>query len=471
MIPVFFNRSLFVFLAFFTLWACDSKDKTATEPDPGVRSASADYSEAVVFSGSRSTDGGKVYEVLPGPAVMNPAMNPTPFSDNINMTSGSYTLEVSDVDEEDSPTSADAASNVSIMFTGDDGRRYKISNINIIHKENGAGDHTFFGGVGRNKVMHGNTGIGTGLMPKMLAYITLWGLADLKDATTDSVLATNRVIHIMTATNVRDENLKMIPSTAVDSSDHNFWRAQTHIILPPQDTQGNSDPVPGTPYGFLHMMFEDVELFSSNRDQGLAYEVLPGPAVINPAMSPTPFSDRVALASGFVSLKTSDTDANDSGQSNDAIDEFTLRFERPDGTVFTIDAVQAVHKPEGSGDHTFFGGVGYDKDMHGNTGIGTGLMPRMLAYITFWGVADLKDGNGNVLDSSRPIHVMVASRARRDDLSLIGDVSTDQTDHSADKVEIHVILPPTDTAGNPDPVAGSGHGFLHLMFEKVSLQN
>ncbi len=470
MILAILRKGMLLFFGFLLIWACDSNNTSVTDSGTIIRSASASYNDVTAFSGSKSSTLGKVYEVLPGPAVMDPAMSPTPFSDNINLTTGSYTFEVTDVDEQDSPNSGDAAGSVNITFTGDDGRHYKITNINIIHKPDGAGDHTFFGGVGLNKMMHGNTGIGTNLMPKMFAYITLWGLADLIDADTDSILATNRVIHIMTATNVRDENLKMIPSAEIDSSDHNFWKKQTHIILPPQDMQGNMDSVPGTNYGFLHMMFEDVDLFSSSHDFSLAYEVLPGAAVINPAMNLTPFSDRVGLASGSFTLKTTDTDEKDSEQSSDNVDKFSLRFERLDGTVFTMDAIKVIHKADGTGDHTFFGGVGYDKEMHGDTGIGTGLMPKMLAYITLWGIADLKDGGGNVLANQRLVHIMVASRARTKDLALINDVDTDKTDHSPEKVEVHVILPPQDTAGNMDPVPGSGHGFLHLMFEQVSLE-
>jgi hypothetical protein len=109
--------------------------------------------------------------------------------------------------------------------------------------------------------------------------------------------------------------------------------------------------------------------------------------------------------------------------------------------------------------------------MHGNTGIGTDLMPKMLAYITLWGTADLKDGDGNILASDRLIHIMVASRARTPDLKLITDVATDATDHSKDMYETHVILPPLDLEGNKSPVPGTGFGFLHLMFENVKITN
>ncbi|MEQ9442776.1 MAG: hypothetical protein RIG62_27290 [Cyclobacteriaceae bacterium] len=99
-------------------------------------------------------------------------MNPTPFSNNSASTSGDYLLEIMDVNDKDSPDSKDAVERVRILFTGNDGTEYLIDRIDVIPKPEGSGDHTFFGGVGLNKVMHGNTGIGTGLVPKVLSSVS-----------------------------------------------------------------------------------------------------------------------------------------------------------------------------------------------------------------------------------------------------------------------------------------------------------
>ena len=453
-----------------SLFGCSKdKDNIINPPTSQTRSASASYPDAVAFSTSKSSVSGAVYEVLPGPAVMNPAMSPTPFSDNLATTTGSYSVTVKDVDAEDSEASQDEVTSVNILFTGSNGTRYKIDKINIIHKPAGMGDHSFFGGIGRNEMMHGDTGIGTNLMPKMLSYITLWGIVDLKNADTDQVVAAGRIIHLMTATKVRDENLKMKASATEDLSDHNISMAETHIILPPLDMQGNMSPVPGTAHGFLHMMFEEAVLEQPNRDWKTVYEILPGPAAMNPMMNPTPFSNRIALASGSFTLKVKDATNDDSPESQDSVEEFNLQFRRLDGTTFTADAIKVIHKEKGSGDHTFYGGVGFDKVMHGNTGIGIEMMPKLLSYITVWGVVDLKDGDGNVVAKDRLIHIMVSSRARTDDLKLITSADVDETDHSQEKVEVHVILPPQDMSGNMSPVPGTGHGFLHLMFEEATL--
>ena len=463
-----FTAAIFITLGLFS--SCD-EEVLENRPGPGSNGTAAslaDYSEMIKFKTTKICSEGMVYEVLPGPAAIDPSKKGTPFSNSTTKTTGSYEFTVADLSETDATDSKDSTREVDIQFTGNDGRTYTIDDISIIHKPQGAGDHTFFGGVGLNKVMHGNTGIGSGLMPKLLAYITLWGKTDLKDASTGEVVAEDRLIHIMTTTNVRDEDRNLLTSTEVDSSDYNVRETQTHIMMPPKDTKGNKSPIPGTDHGFLHFVFEKVQLMNANRDWKKAFEVLPGPAAINPNKSPTPFSNRIGVGAGQYNLLVLDLDDKDSKDSRDRVNKVSIKYKRPNGSMFQIDDIDIIHKPEGSGDHTFFGGVGYNKTMHGNTGIGTGLMPKLEAYITLWGKADLKDGQGNVLASDRLIHIMVTSRARKDDLTLITSTDTDETDHS--KRETHIILPPKDMQGNPSPIHGTRHGFLHLMFEDVEVK-
>ena len=460
-----------VFLAMAIFSSCTEEGLNDSDKNlKKTASSSADYSQMVQFKTTSSSSNGMVYEILPGPAAVNPSMDPTPFSNNTQKVSGSYSFTVVDENETDATNSSDAVTNVDIRFTGNDGQEYQIDEINIIHKPQGSGDHTFFGGVGLNKVMHGNTGVGTNLMPKLLSYITLWGITDLKDANTGEVIAEDRLIHIMTSTNVRDNQLNLLTSTEEDASDYNIRKAHTHIMLPPKDTEDNASPVPGTDHGFLHIMFEDVNLSDANRDWKKAYEILPGPAVINPEMSPTPFSNRIGLGAGKYNLSVTDLNEEDSEDSQDRIDDINIQYMRPNGKMFKINDIRIIHKAEGSGDHTFFGGVGLDKTMHGNTGIGNNLMPKLKSYITLWGKTDLMDGQGNVLASDRLIHIMVSSRARTEQLNLIASIDTDETDHSPELRETHIILPPQDMQGNPSPVPGTKHGFLHLMFEEVDLQ-
>ncbi len=454
---------------FFGLASCNNDGNGPQQPVAINASSSVDYSKLLTFSGSKNSGNGKIYEILPGQSVIDPSLNPTPFSNNIIETSGTYEFIVKDDVDVDSPGSTDEVLIVNIEFTANDGKKFEIDKINIIHKPDGVGDHTFFGGIGLNKVMHGDTGIGTGLMPKMLSYITLWGMVDLKNAETGDVVASNRIVHIMVGSRVRNKNLELIPTVENDLSNHDTWMAETHVILIPQDKDGNMSPVPGTAHGFLHMMWENIELTNDTRDWKKAYEILPGPSAINTAMSPTPFSDRIAFGSGSYSFEVIDNVDEDSEASTDILKNVNIKYQRPNGDMFMINNIEIIHKELGTGDHDYFGGVGINKVMHGNTSIGTNLMPKMLSYVTLWGIADLKDGSGAVLASNRLVHIMVASRARTEDLKLMTDVVNDVTDHSPDQYETHVILPPLDLDGNKSPVAGTGHGFLHLMFENVNL--
>ena len=472
---IFLKRKFKVILIFsiasLPFIACENNDAIdSPQVAQNEASSEASYPELASFKSSSSSSEGQVYEVLPGPAALDNSQSPTPFSNNIRIAAGSYAYTIEDNSPDDSEGSEDAVTSVDINFACN-GITYKIDQIDVIHKAEGTGEHTYFGGTATNKVIHGNTGVGTDLEPKLLAYITLWGVADLKNADTGEVIAANRMIHVMTTTGVRNENLELITSREVDSTDYNFRSATTHVIMPPMDLEGNRDPIPGTPHGFLHMMFGQVNLEGADRDPSLAYEILPGPSAIDPSTNPTPFSNRIAYGAGTYSYTVADITENDSEGSMDGMKNFQARYERPDGTVFVIDNVKLIHKAEGTGEHTFFGGTGLDRTIHGNTGVGTNLEPKLLAYITSWGTADLKDGDGNLLASNRMIHVMTTSKVRTDNLELITDRETDRTDHSLDKVETHIIVPPMDLDGNMSPVPGSGHGFLHLMFEEVSLGN
>jgi len=61
------------------------------------------------------------------------------------------------------------------------------------------------------------------------------------------------------------------------------------------------------------------------------------------------------------------------------------------------------------GQYTTWSGVVYDHDMHGDTGIGTGKLPKMRPDIALWGWAEVKR-DGAVLALMAPAHVMVTSR-------------------------------------------------------------
>lgn len=70
------------------------------------------YLNLVEFTKCESSETGQVYEVLPGPAAINPDMSPTPFSNKTQITNGSYKFEVADLTPEDSEDSQDAVKSV-----------------------------------------------------------------------------------------------------------------------------------------------------------------------------------------------------------------------------------------------------------------------------------------------------------------------------------------------------------------------
>jgi hypothetical protein len=74
----------------------------------------------------------------------------------------------------------------------------------------------------------------------------------------------------------------------------------------------------------------------------------------------------------------------------------------------------AVDKPmprHPLGRYTTWSGVVYNHEMHGDTGIGTGKLPKMKPQIAFWGWGEVKR-DGQVIARMAPVHVMVSSSER-----------------------------------------------------------
>ncbi len=191
---------------------------------------------------------------------------------------------------------------------------------------------------------------------------------------------------------------------------------------------------------------------------------------------PTPFSDNSAPTEGQASVKVKDVTSVAGATTRDQIDA-KFEFTSPDGeidyTVIVKDALPEIP------DHENFGGVGVNALQHGATGIGTPLMPQLMAFIAFWGKADLYvDGvlqNGGE-DQQRFVHFMLSERVR----SSVDDGYTLAFDADVDpegSLQAHLILPPVAlTPGGPsdDPVAtdftlpnGADQPFLHIMYDTV----
>lgn len=178
---------------------------------------------------------------------------PGPFSNNIKMITGNVTISSDDRTPLDGPGSKDRVA-LRAEFDGPQGQTYLVVMNKVIPK---GPDHNFFGGVGTNMLMHGNTGIGTPLVTTEFSYITAWGVGDLyiDGEKTD----TNRIVHVMVSERTRDEAFKVGFGVARPKD------LEVHVILPPRKVSPNGpvkSPVPtgvtlpnGMEQPFIHVNF------------------------------------------------------------------------------------------------------------------------------------------------------------------------------------------------------------------------
>lgn len=200
-----------------------------------------------------TTDDGKAYTTT--------AM-PTPFSDNFAQVDGNFSLEAGDATFVDGPSTDDWV-DFTASFTGPNGKQYTLTVKKVMPM---GPDHPFFGGVAANIIHHGSTGIGTNLMPQVYTYVAFWGIGEL--SIDGQVVASNRMVHAMLTSSVRDQDYKIVFDDGVDNS-----RIHFHLILPPIEItpQGPQDSPLSTgftlPNGmeqpFLHIMYEDVSINSA----------------------------------------------------------------------------------------------------------------------------------------------------------------------------------------------------------------
>ncbi len=197
-------------------------------------------------------------------------------------------------------------------------------------------------------------------------------------------------------------------------------------------------------------------------------------------MGPTPFSDNTTATEGHAKVKVKDVTSVSGATTRDEIDA-EFEFTSPDGEinykVIVKDALPEIP------DHENFGGVGVNALQHGATGIGTPLMPQLMAFIAFWGKADLYvDGvlqNGGD-DQQRFAHFMLSERVRTsvdDGYELAFDADVD---HEG-SLQAHLILPPvaiTPTGPMDNPVSteftlpnGAEQPFLHIMYDAVRVSH
>jgi hypothetical protein len=172
------------------------------------------------------------------------------FSNQTEPVNGWIKGTVIDSTAQDTPYSRDQVELTASFQLQQNGDDYAVKFNNIIPVGN---KFPFFGGVGMYKVIHGDTGIGTSKFPKVLAYVTLWGKADVYR--NGYPVAFNRFIHVMVTQGGRDnETHNLLSSANIEPED-----LEVHMILPGQEGP-DKEPIPYTPDGFIHLFFEDVQL-------------------------------------------------------------------------------------------------------------------------------------------------------------------------------------------------------------------
>ncbi len=194
--------------------------------------------------------------------------NPAMFSNNIKMTTGTFSMQVSDLSAKDGPDSQDKVA-MEASFAGPDGKNYRVVMDKVIPV---GPDHPFFGGVGTNVLMHGATGIGTPLVAEEFSYITAWGLGDLY--IDGELIDSKRVVHVMVSERTRDDDFKVGFGVA------NPDELEIHLAMPPAKGSMNGpvpSPVPtgltlpnGVEQPFIHVNFygnadlEGNQFYASN---------------------------------------------------------------------------------------------------------------------------------------------------------------------------------------------------------------
>lgn len=189
----------------------------------------------------------------------------------------------------------------------------------------------------------------------------------------------------------------------------------------------------------------------------------------------TPFGDKhIVLPDGRLQIKAVDATATDAAVTDDQV-AFHASWKDKDGNTYEVKccAKLASHGLE----FPTFGGVATNIILHGNSGIGTPLMPTEFTYFAFWGFGEV-DKNGEALDKPRLIHGMLTEYVREQDYKLADDHSI-----TPERLQFHLMIAPF----KPDPdkgvfVKSPVHtGFMlpngkelpfwHVMFETLNVDS
>ena len=190
---------------------------------------------------------------------------------------------------------------------------------------------------------------------------------------------------------------------------------------------------------------------------------------------PTAFGDRGVPTSGAVEIRYVDGQPEDAeGPSEDRV-AAAITFEDPDGHEYTLIPREVVQPPIPG--YETGGGVLLDEYIHGKTGTGSPLMPKVYTYAAFWAVGDVRIDD-EIVDESKVIHCMTTETVRNKEYELAHDVdlplALDET-IAGQKHHTHcMVMPIKMTADGPaySPVRtayelpnGEAQPFIHVMYE------
>ncbi|WP_408958047.1 hypothetical protein [Natrinema sp. 74] len=199
---------------------------------------------------------------------------PTLYSNNAEVTSGSFEISYRDYRPYDLPGApGDTPDRIDLetQFTDPAGNEYVLEHDHVVQPP--IPGYQTGGGVFTDGFLHGITGTGSPLFPRVYTYGASWGVGNVH---VNGELATDdgmRVIHFMTTQTVRDERYRMALDEEMPLEPENTIAGQIHhthgVVLPIKPTPDGPvyAPVPtafelpnGETQPFIHAMWEQDTL-------------------------------------------------------------------------------------------------------------------------------------------------------------------------------------------------------------------
>jgi hypothetical protein len=243
--------------------------------DANVSNATnANVTNATDANATTATDGNGLEGADQDTIAQQVLAEPTLYSNNAEVTSGSFEITYRDhrpYDLPGMPGDTPDTIDLSAQFTDPAGNEYEIEHDHVIQPP--IPGYETGGGVLTDGFLHGITGTGSPLFPRAYTYGASWGVGNLH---INGELATEegfRVIHFMTTQTVRDAQYDMALDERMPLEPSNTIAGQIHhthgVVLPirPTDEGPVYDPVPtafelpnGDTQPFIHAMWEQDEI-------------------------------------------------------------------------------------------------------------------------------------------------------------------------------------------------------------------